>query len=202
MVTASTDVVRLPRRQAYDAALVTEIADLVNSVYAVAENGLWVEQATRTTRKEIAGYVDAQEITLARIGTRIVGCVRVQRLDLHTGEFGMLAAAPEERGRGIGRRLVSSAERQCFHSGCSTMQLELLVPRTWSHPSKEFLASWYARIGYTIARTGTIDESYSNLAPLLATECDFVSYHKDLGATCDITPAPSPPVVSTADRPG
>ena len=151
MVTASVDVVRLPRRQANDAALVAEIADLVNSVYAVAENGLWVEHATRTTRKEVAGYVDAQEITVARIGTRIVGCVRVQRLDLHTGEFGMLAAAPEERGRGVGRRLVRSAERECFHSGCSTMQLELLVPRTWSHPRRSF-----SRRGMTVLATPSL----------------------------------------------
>jgi hypothetical protein len=30
-------------------------------------------------------------------------------------------------------------------------------------------------------RSGTINESYPQLAPLLATPCDFVVYHKDLG---------------------
>jgi hypothetical protein len=48
---------------------------------------------------------------------------------------------------------------------------------------KEFLAGWYTRIGYRVARTGTIDEAYPALAPLLATPCDFVIYHKDLAAT-------------------
>jgi hypothetical protein len=62
------------------------------------------------------------------------------------------------------------------------MQLELLVPRTWKHPSKEFLAGWYRRIGYSVTRRGTIDESYPQLAPRLATACDFVVYHKDLKA--------------------
>jgi hypothetical protein len=28
------------------------------------------------------------------------------------------------------------------------MQLEVLVPRQWSHRSKEFLKAWYTRIGY------------------------------------------------------
>ena len=46
--------------------------------------------------------------------------------------------------------------------------------------SKEFLAGWYGRIGYAVTRTGTIDESYPHLAPLLATPCDFVIYRKDL----------------------
>jgi len=32
-------------------------------------------------------------------------------------------------------------------------------------------------------RSGTIDESYPWLAPLLATPCDFVIYHKDLTQT-------------------
>jgi hypothetical protein len=60
------------------------------------------------------------------------------------------------------------------------MQLELLVPRDWTHPTKEFLAAWYGRMGYRVARTGTIDEAYPALAPLLATPCDFVIYEKDL----------------------
>jgi hypothetical protein len=60
------------------------------------------------------------------------------------------------------------------------MQLELLVPRDWTHPTKEFLNAWYTRIGYRVARTGAIDEAYPALAPLLATPCDFVIYHKRL----------------------
>jgi len=60
------------------------------------------------------------------------------------------------------------------------MQLELLVPRGWTHPTKEFLHSWYTRTGYRPVRSGTIDESYPQLAPRLATPCDFVVYHKDL----------------------
>ena len=69
------------------------------------------------------------------------------------------------------------------------MQLEVLVPRRWSHPSKEFLTGWYTRIGYQPARTGAIDEAYPDLAPLLATPCDFVIYRKNLaGRTLTGTP--------------
>ena len=60
------------------------------------------------------------------------------------------------------------------------MQLELLEPRDWTHPTKQFLAEWYSRMGYRIVRTGTMDEAYPELAPLLATPCDFVIYRKDL----------------------
>jgi hypothetical protein len=36
------------------------------------------------------------------------------------------------------------------------------------------------RYGYRPVRTGQIEESYPELAPLLATPCDFVIYHKSI----------------------
>jgi GNAT superfamily N-acetyltransferase len=172
----------LPAAVSDDATLMQRIADLTNEVYAVAEDGLWIDGATRTTVDEVAELTRAGQIAVARLGGRVVGCVRVQRLDEGTGEFGMLAADPAHRGAGVGRELVVFAERKCRSEGLRTMRLELLVPRGWTHPMKEFLAGWYTRIGYRVARAGTIDEAYPALAPLLATPCDFVIYHKDLTA--------------------
>ena len=175
------------RPGADDPRVVAEITQLVNEVYAVAEKGLWVDDAARTTLDEVAGLIRAGEITVARVDGTTVGCIRIQRLDDDTSEFGMLAAAPDQRGIGVGRRLVEFAERGSLETGRDTMQLELLVPRAWAHPAKEFLAGWYGRIGYAVTRTGTIDESYPHLAPLLATACDFVIYRKDLGMSDEAT---------------
>lgn len=170
----------LPAGARDDATLMKGITDLINEVYAVAEDGLWIDGATRTTVDEIADLTEAGEIAVARLHGRIVGCVRVQRLDEDTGEFGILAADPAYRGVGIGRELVRFAEGKCIADGLGTMQLELLMPRRWRHPTKEFLAAWYTRLGYRVARTASIDEAYPALAPLLATPCDFVIYRKDL----------------------
>jgi hypothetical protein len=60
------------------------------------------------------------------------------------------------------------------------MQLELLVPRHWRHPTKAFLAAWYGRRGYRLVRTTAFDESYPHLAPLLATPCDLQVHQKEL----------------------
>ena len=93
----------------------------------------------------------------------------------------MLAVDPDHRGTGLGRELVRFAEQVASESGRTTMQLELLVPRDWTHPSKQFLATWYSRIGYAKTRIGAVEDSYPQLAPLLATTCDFVIYRKSLG---------------------
>jgi hypothetical protein len=37
-----------------------------------------------------------------------------------------------------------------------------------------------SRIGYRLVRTGQFEESYPELAPLLATPCDFVIYYTSL----------------------
>jgi ribosomal protein S18 acetylase RimI-like enzyme len=172
----------VPAAASGDTVLMERVSGLVNQVYAVAEDGLWIEGAGRTTASEVAALSRAGQMAVARLLGQVVGCVRVQRLDDEKGEFGMLAAAPEHRGVGIGRELVRFAERKSRESGHSTMQLELLVPRTGAHPSKVFLADWYARIGYRRVRTETIDEHYPDLAPLLATPCDLLIYHKRIAA--------------------
>jgi ribosomal protein S18 acetylase RimI-like enzyme len=178
--TQRMEIQLLPATASADVTVMERITDLINQVYTVAEDGLWVDGAVRTTVDEVAGLTRAGQIAVASLNGRIVGCVRVRRLDGDKGEFGMLAADSGHRGAGIGRELIRFAERKSRQDGLTTMRLELLVPRNWSHPSKEFLAAWYTRIGYRILRTATIDETYPALAPLLATPCGFAIYEKDL----------------------
>jgi GNAT superfamily N-acetyltransferase len=168
---------------AADTDLVREITDLVNRVYTDAEEGLWVQGATRTTIGEMTKLIAAGEIVVARLDGRIAGVVRIRQLDARTGEFGMLVADPAHRGEGIGRQLIAFAENTSRRRGLIVMQLELLLPREWTHPTKAFLHGWYTRIGYRPVQSNTIDESYPQLAPLLATPCDFVVYHKDLASS-------------------
>jgi predicted N-acetyltransferase YhbS len=163
-----------------DERFVEEITDLVNGVYKTGEAGLWVPGATRTTSLEMRETIAAGQIAVARMDGQMVGCIRIQQLDDSVGEFGMLAVEPAHRGEGIGRALVRFAEDRFRQRGLAVVQLELLIPRGWSHPIKDFLHAWYTRIGYQPVRKGSIEESYPHLAPLLATPCDFVVYHKPL----------------------
>ncbi|GLW06435.1 GNAT family N-acetyltransferase [Microtetraspora sp. NBRC 13810] len=177
---SSIEIRPLPAAASSDDGVMADITRLVNQVYAESEKGLWRDGAERTTKAELAALTLAGEIVVARLGGRLAGSVRVQRLDEVTGEFGMLAADPAHRGTGVGRELVRYAERSCRQDGLAVMQLELLVPREWSHPSKEFLAAWYERMGYRQVRVGAFEEDFPQLNPLLATPCDYRIYHKSL----------------------
>jgi GNAT superfamily N-acetyltransferase len=165
-----------------DAQLVGRLADLINHVYAVAEAGLWVEGAKRTTPDELAELIAAGEIAVARRDGEVAGSIRIRDVADGASEFGMLVAAFEQRGSGVGRGLVEFAEQRTRDRGRRALQLELLVPREWEHPSKEFLKGWYGRIGYRVIRTGSMADAYPHLAPLLATPCDLIGYEKPLDA--------------------
>lgn len=170
----------LPADVADDARLTAELAGLINDVYTAAEKGLWVDGASRTTVQRVAELVRTGQVAVAREAGQLVGCVRIQILGGGVGEFGMLAVIPSSRGTGVGRELVGFAERTAQRQRCDTMQLEVLVPRGWTHPSKEFLTDWYTRSGYKLVRVGAIEESYPELAPLLAAPCDYMIYRKTL----------------------
>jgi GNAT superfamily N-acetyltransferase len=168
-----------------DAELVERLAKLINRVYAVAERGLWRDDATRTTPSEIADLIRAGEVVVARRHGRVVGSVRLHDVSSDVSEFGLLVADPEERNTGIGRALLDFAEADSRERGLRAMQLELLVPREWTHPSKEFLKAWYGRRGYRLDRVGTMDAAYPHLAPLLSTPCDLEVHEKPLTDTVD-----------------
>ena len=173
-------VALLDPARADDGALADELAALVNLVYATSEDGLWRDGAARTNAGEVAALIGAGEIAVAWLGDRVAGAVRIRALTDATGEFGMLAASPELRGIGIGSALVAFAERRCADRGLRTMQLELLVPRRFAHPSKVRLDRWYRRLGYRVLRSVAPHELEPRLASFLATPCEFLVYEKPL----------------------
>jgi GNAT superfamily N-acetyltransferase len=173
-------VAPLDPARARDAALVARLTDMINTVYAAAEQGLWREGATRTTAPEVAGLVAAGEIAVATRRGELAGSIRLHDVAADTSELGLLAAAANHRGTGVGRALVDFAERSSRERGLRAIRLELLLPRTWRHPSKEALEAWYGRRGYRLVGSGTIDAAHPHLAPLLATPCEIAVYEKAL----------------------
>jgi GNAT superfamily N-acetyltransferase len=169
--------------EARDQALVEELVGLINDAYAVGEAGLWLEGTTRTRPGEIAEAIRRGGMLAARLDGRLVGCAYVRPLDAGTADLGLISAAPDQWGKGVGRELVRSAEELMRAHGATTMQLELLVPKGWVHPEKERLRSWYTRLGYRVVRSAPFEHVAAHLAPQLAAPCEFLIFHKPLAAT-------------------
>jgi GNAT superfamily N-acetyltransferase len=165
---------------AQEAELVEGLAALINRVYDDAERGLWRDRAGRTDPDELARFIAAGEIAVARRDGRIAGSVRVRQVAPDIGELGILVAAPDQRGIGVGTALLDFAERHCRERGLRAIRLELLVARAFKHPSKELLRAWYERSGYRLIDVLDVGAVYPQLPPLLATPCDLERYEKPL----------------------
>jgi GNAT superfamily N-acetyltransferase len=171
---------RFPIESDFRAAKIKRLSDLINEVYDEAESGMWKRTGTRTNPAEVERLLRARALILAEINGVLVGSVNVNLMEEGIGEFGMLVADRSCRGKGIGSALVEHAERWAREHLCHTMRLEILTPRHWTHPSKEFLRQWYSRIGYAPQTTQPFESMYPKLVPELATECDFTVWHKSL----------------------
>ncbi|WZN65767.1 N-acetyltransferase domain-containing protein [Chloropicon roscoffensis] len=161
------------------------LTDLINRVYRVSEDGLWKDATfQRTCAEEVSDLIRKGEIVLARAGTSrvVLGCVQSRMLDEKptTGSFGMLVVDPDQRNRGIGKRLIEEAEKLARSRGADTMQLELLHPKDWKQKNKARLAEWYPILGYLKAEELDFEELYPRLAPGLTSPCWFTVFSKRL----------------------
>jgi GNAT superfamily N-acetyltransferase len=160
---------------------ITRLTDLVNLVYGESEADLWKpETSSRTTKAEMSGFIVQQKLLIAEFDGKIVGTCKIGEQDTEICEFGMLAADPLHRGIGIGRELVSAAEGWGRKTGHQKMRLELLTPRHWKNPSKEFLKIWYTRRGYNPSYTVPFEEEFGHRINDFATDCEFTVWLKDL----------------------
>ena len=173
-------ITRFPIESDLEIQNIKRLSDLINEVYDNAESGMWKRNGIRTNPAEVERLLRAQALILAEIDGMLVGSVNINFFSDGVGEFGMLVADRRYRGLGIGSALVEHAEKWARQNACHTMRLEILAPRHWTHPSKDFLRKWYFRIGYVQQTTEPFELMHPELVPELATECDFTVWHKSL----------------------
>lgn len=162
-------------------ATVNSLLLLINAVYDETESDLWKPTTSgRTYAGEIEGFLKAEQMFIATQGDEIVGGVKFAPVNDTTLEFGMLAAEVKMRGKGLGRDLVNTVEQYACDNGYKTMQLELLTPRHWKNPAKEFLKVWYSRIGYIPEKSMPFEDVSPHRMDEFATDCDFTVWLKQL----------------------
>jgi len=158
--------------------LIADLRERINIAYAEAEAEIWEPGFERIALERVVEIVAAGEMAVARADGRIVGSVRVRRLDDDTGFFGLLAVHPSDQGAGVGRELVRFAEEAAQERGATTMELRLLVPREGDDAHKGRLHTWYTRMGYR--RTGRVDFSAAHPDERSRMPLDILTYRKQL----------------------
>ncbi len=129
---------------------VTAVVALVESAYRgeVSRAG-WTTEADmldgqRTDENEIGAIIDGSHsrMRLAERGLDLVGCVRIEA-ERDVGYIGMVSVRPTLQSCGIGRQLLTEAERVIRE------ELRLSRARMTVIGQRDTLIAWYERRGYT-----------------------------------------------------
>lgn len=143
-----TDLAALPLADAQlSEAQVSDAAELL-----VLQRCCWVTQAIVNDTLEVPalhedldtvrGWIEATHVWTIRIGGRLVAAVRA-RLEEDRWEIGRLMVAPDLAGKGVGRWLLSYAERQAPPQATSLM--------LYTGAGSERNLAMYRRAGYQVA---------------------------------------------------
>ena len=152
-----------PIREAV-AADAPALVDLINAAFAVE----WAFiNRERTSADEIRGLL-AKGTFLVVDGSPadVRACVYLERRGTRV-YLGMLAVHPTQQKRGLGRRLMTDAERRCRAWGCAGIDIRIVNRRTE-------LPAIYAQIGFVDRGTEPFED------PLLTKPCHFILMSKDL----------------------
>lgn len=161
-----------------DPAHTERICTLVNDIYVTAEEGIWRPEKKRIEPDELLKKMKTGEVFLAWKGEEIIGTVYGIRESNGVYRFEMLSVDPKSREAGIGSLLVEHVENRAETLGCEEIQFELLHPKSWAHPGKERMKSWYLKRGYHVIRHASVEEFYPQSLKYLITDADFTVWSK------------------------
>ncbi|OTA56078.1 hypothetical protein K449DRAFT_399774 [Hypoxylon sp. EC38] len=186
-----------PASVAEDEAYTATLTEIINAAYGETEAGIFKPGYLRTSTSDVAKFLKAGTLAVASVpatasdaapkstsGRTPLGCISIKKLSENRAELGLFAVAVSQRGNGVGRDLMTWAERWCRDNlggpGVAVAQLDLLVPTHFEHPFKKRLDVWYTRLGYKIVGRRDFALDYPDLAPQLAGPTEYRMYEKTL----------------------
>lgn len=130
------------------------LVDLIRSAYRgeVSRVG-WTSEADlvagdRTSYEQVSAMISEPGSMMLAVddGQGIVACCQLQDRGNGVTYLGTLAVSPTAQGTGLGRRLITEAERQAARKfGADRLEMTVLA-------QQELLVAWYERLGFR--RTG------------------------------------------------
>ena len=82
-----------------------------------------------------------RKLLLAFASKQLAGVVKIEKNDLKTAGFGMLATGSSSLQRGVGKALVGAAEAWALAEGFSEMEIELVQAEN-PNAHKQLLHDW------------------------------------------------------------
>lgn len=159
------------------------VYEIMRNAYAVTEVEIWGENYIRISKEDFLDLFSKNEIFIARLNDEIVGCIHVYKVSNDTFSFGLLAVDFNKKGEGIGRALITAAEKHAKENGAKHMEIEILRASDILVPIKQVLHDWYQRLGYVFINSVSFLERKPDKiekSKMLIVPAVFDCYRKEL----------------------
>jgi GNAT superfamily N-acetyltransferase len=100
--------------------------NIIRIAYAETEKEVWGEGYVRMSREALRQHIEDDQILIAMISGEIVGGIRYYEKEPGIWTFGLLGAAFEHKGKGIGRTLIAEVEKKAKANDGKEMSIEIL----------------------------------------------------------------------------
>ena len=118
-----------------------------------------------------------RKLLLAFASKQLAGVVKIEKNDLKTAGFGMLATGSSSLQRGVGKALVGAAKAWVLAEGFGEMELEIVRAENPNN-HQQLLHNWYTGLNYIEIATLLIIERIPKIAPLQKQTCVSTVYRK------------------------
>jgi GNAT superfamily N-acetyltransferase len=143
---------------------IARIVSLLNAAFAMEWDFI---NRDRTSAPEIAQYMTTgMFFVVAGEGAAVDACMYLEQRQTRL-YLGMLAVSPAQQGRGLGRQMMTAAERHAAALGCEALDIRIVNRRTELPP-------FYRALGFVDNGTEPFDD------PLLTKPCHFIRMTKKI----------------------
>ena len=137
--------------------------EIIIIAYRETEVEVWGENYVRIQKADFVKHVEQGEVLLARNENNdVVGGVRYFQLKDKSWSFSLLGADFNEKGKGIGRALITAVEDKVKAAGGSEIRIEILRAKSIDAAFKKVISDWYQRLGYTYIKAVDVFDVYND----------------------------------------
>lgn len=159
--------------------LIGVLVSNINKNYSETEKEFWGEGVERTSVQKLQKEIAQNNVLVYFENENPMGLV-VYKIFKEEAMFGMLSVNIDQHGKRIGSQLYSRMEEELRKLNISKVKLEILVPEAYKSEYKEYILSWYKRMGFKIyERVETEGLDYFPYQNLLI-KSDFLRMQKNL----------------------
>jgi len=144
---------------------VPRIVALLNAAFAMERAFI---DRDRTSAEEIAHYLGTGTFFVMDAGDGVLASCMYLEPRGDRMYLGMLAVSPAQQGRGLGRQMMTAAERHAASLGCHAIDIRIIDRRTELPP-------FYRALGFVDNGTEPFED------PSLTKPCHFMLMTKEVG---------------------